>query len=133
MIPKIKNINIGDELEIAKEPTYTWKIEGNRIIGYTDGIEAMKQAIYLMLNVERYRYLIYDWNYGVELADLFGKDKSYIYSELKRRIKEALLIDDRIISVDEFIFESKKKNTINLRFIVNTIFGEIKTSREVSL
>lgn len=133
MIPKIENINIGEDTEVVEEPTYTWKIKGNRIIGYTDGIEAMKQAIYLMLNVERYRYLIYDWNYGVELADLFGKDKSYIYSELKRRIKEALLIDDRIISVDEFIFESKKKNTINLRFIVNTIFGEIKTYREVSL
>ncbi len=74
MIPKIDSINIGEEIEIVEEPTHTWKIKGNRIIGYTDEIEAMEQAIYLILNIERYKHEIYDWNYGIELADLFGKD-----------------------------------------------------------
>lgn len=133
MIPKIENINIGDEIEIVEEPTYTWKIEGNRVAGYTDEIEAMEQAIYLILNTERYKHEIYDWNYGVELADLFGKDKAYVYSELKRRIKEALMTDSRIMDVSNFEFENPDRDTIHARFTVHTIFGDIETFEEVSV
>ncbi|MCF6464212.1 DUF2634 domain-containing protein [Clostridium sp. Cult1] len=133
MIPKIENINIGDEIEIVEEPTYTWKIEGNRIVGYTDGLEAMKQAIYLILNVERYKHEIYDWDYGVELANLFGKDKAYVYSELKRRIKEALMTDNRITDVTNFEFENPDRDTIHVKFTVHTVFGDIEASREVSV
>lgn len=133
MIPKIDSINIGEEIEIVEEPTHTWKIKGNRIIGYTDEIEAMEQAIYLILNIERYKHEIYDWNYGIELADLFGKDKAYVYSELKRRIKEALTTDDRITDVSGFIFESPERSIVHVKFIVHTIFGDIETSKEVSI
>jgi len=133
MIPKIEDINIGQEIEIVEEPTQTWKIKGNRIIGYTDEIEAMEQAIYLILNIERYKHEIYDWNYGIELADLFGKDKAYVYSELKRRIKEALTTDDRITDVSGFIFESPERSIVHVKFIVHTIFGDIETSKEVSI
>ncbi len=133
MIPKIDSINIGEEIEIVEEPTHTWEIKGNRIIGYTDEIEAMEQAIYLILNIERYKHEIYDWNYGIELADLFGKDKAYVYSELKRRIKEALTTDDRITDVSGFIFESPERSIVHVKFIVHTIFGDIETSKEVSI
>lgn len=133
MIPKLDSINIGEEIEIVEEPTYTWEIEGNRIVGYADKIEAMEQAVYLILNTERYKHEIYDWNYGVELADLFGKDKAYVYSELKRRIKEALLADSRITDVTDFEFKNTEGDTIHVKFTVHTIFGDIETSREVSV
>ena len=135
MIPKIENIPIGEELEVVEEPTYTWKIdfENKRIVGYTDGLEAMKQAIYLILNTERYKHEIYDWNYGVELSDLFGKDKAYVYPELKRRIREALMVDDRITDVTDFEFESIDRNTILARFTVNTVFGNTEASKEVNI
>lgn len=133
MIPKIDNISIGEEIQIVEEPTFTYGIdfENNRIVKNIDGLEAMEQAIYLILNTERYRYLIYDWNYGVELSDLFGKDKVYIYSELKRRIKEALMTDNRITDVTNFEFENPDRDTIHVKFTVHTIFGDIETSREV--
>lgn len=38
-----------------------------------DGMEAVKQAVYKILQTERYKYVIYDWNYGVELEDLLEK------------------------------------------------------------
>lgn len=135
MIPKIEDINIGEEIEIVEEPTYTYKIdfENKRVVKYTDGIEAMKQAIYLILNTERYKHEIYDWDYGVELTDLFGKDKAYVYSELKRRITEALMVDDRITSVSNFVFQSIKRDNIYVRFTVHTTFGDIEISREVSV
>ncbi len=133
MIPKAEDINIGENIEVVEEPSHTWKIEGNRILGYIDGLEAMKQSIYLILNIERYKYLIYDWNYGIELSDLFGRDKSYVYIELQRRIKEALLTDDRIISVENFEIKSEKKNEIHISFKVDTILGEIEISKEVDI
>lgn len=45
---------IGFELE--EQPSYTHKldIEGQRVAGMTDKREALRQAVYLILNVERY-------------------------------------------------------------------------------
>lgn len=135
MIPKIENINIGDEIEIVEEPslTYALDFETGEIKGYKDGLEAMEQVVFKILNTERYKYLIYDWGYGVELADLYGKDKAYVYSELKRRFREALMVDSRIIDVIDFKFETIEGNTVHVRFVVRTIFGDIETSREVNI
>ena len=58
---------IGFELE--EQPSYTHKldIEGQRVAGMTDKREALRQAVYLILNVERYAYPIYSRNYGSEV------------------------------------------------------------------
>ena len=93
----------GDDLDlvrfqIATQPGYTHKldIDQQRVRGTTDERDAVLQAVYLILNVERYAYPIYYRNYGSELSDLIGKPKDYAMSEMKRRITEALLQDDRI-------------------------------------
>ncbi|EKN42774.1 hypothetical protein CFSAN001627_04692, partial [Clostridium botulinum CFSAN001627] len=97
---------ISDDLEMEEiiEPTKTYKIKDNRIVGFIDNVEALKQAIALILNTERYEYLIYSWNYGSELDGVIGRQKDIAESEFKRRIKEALSQDDRINNVDNFIF-----------------------------
>lgn len=131
MIPKtIIDNDIG--FEVVEQPSYTHKIdlEKNGIFNYIDGIEAMKQAIYKIIFTERYQYPIYSWNYGIELEDLFGKPKSLVYSELKRRITEALLQDDRIKAVDDFVFGSKKGD-VSVTFTASTIYGDIDFERTV--
>lgn len=62
------------ELTETEVPSRTYKLhaEINRISGWTDEQEAVAQAIYLILNIERYQYLIYSWNYG-GVAGAFGK------------------------------------------------------------
>ena len=96
---------IGFELE--EQPSYTHKldIEGQRVAGMTDKREALRQAVYLILNVERYAYPIYSRNYGSELVDLIGQPMDYAMSEMKRRITDALMQDDRITGVDDWTFE----------------------------
>lgn len=123
MIP----LNVVSEYKIIKHPTktYYFDIENKRIVGMTDGIRAMKQAIYKILMTERYEYLIYNHNYGTELKDLFGKDTSIACAVLQRRIKDALIADDRITDVCDFEF-SKNRNTVSIKFTVVTEFGEIK-------
>ena len=101
-------------LDIEEIPTPTPRIimGKNRLMGSCDGLEAIKQAVYLILNVERYRYVIYSSNYGVEFDDLLGKPVPYVLPELKRRIEEALTQDDRITSVDGFEFETKRYSAL---------------------
>lgn len=123
------------EPEIRAEPaskTYRMVNEEKKLYGMVDQLEAVKQAVYLILNIERYHYLIYSWNYGIEFNDLFGKDIDYACPEIKRRITEALLQDERIEQVDGFSFE-KSSGEIWVTFNVHTTFGDFLTRKEVRI
>jgi len=130
MIPQ-RTINVELATEETIETSRTYKITGNRIQGYTDGLDALKQAIYKVLNTERYEYPIYSFNYGIELENLIGKDPIYVQIELKRRIRECLLRDDRVTEVDNFKFEVNG-DEIKCTFDIHSIFGNLTISREVS-
>lgn len=134
MIPKTTAF-LEQDFELEEQPTHTYKmnLERNRIQGKTDGLEAMKQAIFKILSTERYQYIIYSWNYGVELMDLYGEPLSYVCPELERRITEALLWDDRIESVDQFEFDTSKKGEVHVTFLVHTVFGEVVTKKAVQI
>lgn len=131
----VNNINSDYDVIIQEGPNDTYKLNINkeRVIGYTnDDLEAMKQAIYKILNTQRYDYLIYSWDYGIELNDLFGEPIPYVYSEIKRRIIEALTHDTRIESVDAFYFEETKKGEVLCKFTAHTIYGDINAERSVN-
>lgn len=108
-----------------KEPTsntYKLNYDKNNLKGFVDNLEAVKQSIYLILNIERYEYLIYDWDYGFQISDLIGSEINSILPEIQNRITDALIQDTRINSVDDFSFDIKK-NKVIVYFTVNTIFG----------
>lgn len=132
MLPINDIDDFDSDFEEEIETSNTYAICGDRITGYIDGLEAIKQAVYLILNTERFEYIIYSWDYGVELYDLFGEPIDFVKSELKRVIKEALEQDDRIIDVNDFVFEVRKKNILNVKFTVNSIFGDFESEKEVN-
>lgn len=112
--------------------TYRINISNDRITGYTDDIEAVRQAVYLILSTERYKFNIYSWDYGIELVDLFGKPMSYVISELPRRIEEALTQDDRIEKVSNFEFEINGKN-LHVTFLVESNVGNVSADLGVEI
>lgn len=112
--------------------TYHMHVEEERINGQTDGLAAMEQAVYKILNTERYQFVIYSWNYGVELADLFGKPIPWVFAEVPRRITEALLQDDRILAVTDFDL-SHKRGDVLAKFRVQTKLGDIEAERMVNI
>lgn len=132
MIPQIVDNIKSFETKIYPSKTYKVNFEAKQIRGFTDELEAVKQAIVFILNTERYMYEIYSWNYGIELNDLYGEPLSYVYPELKRRIIEALTQDDRIHSVDGFSF-SHKDGEISATFTVHTIFGDVESEKVVKM
>lgn len=135
MIPSVDEDFIDDELdfdEIEPSKTYKMNIDNSTISGYADDIESVKQMVYKILNTERYEYIAYSWDFGIELIDLYGKRYDYVVAELERRIEEALLMDDRIESVDSFEFNKDVKKVI-CTFTVHTIFGDFNTERVVEI
>ena len=134
MIPSANNI-LTTTLEVETQPSKTYKMypDGNYINGTCDNLDAVKQSIYKILNTERYQYIIYSWNYGVELVDLIGEPVPYACSEIKRRITEALLQDDRITSVTDFEFNTDTKKVVVCTFVVHTIFGDVEEEKVVNV
>lgn len=112
--------------------TYGMKISKERIKGTVTELDAIAQACYKVLNTERYAYCIYSWDYGVELQDLFGKPIPYVFAVLPTRIKEALLQDDRIDSVDDFELSHDNGNVL-CKFTVSTSFGTVELQKEVAI
>lgn len=134
MIPSINTV-LNAELETVEMPSkqHGMNIEKNRIIGTCDGLEAVKQTIFKILNTERYDYLIYSWNYGIELIDLYGQSPMYVCSEIERRVKEALLQDDRITDIDNFEFDISRKGVVSVLFTVHTFFGDVDEEMVVNI
>ncbi len=146
MLPKEGYDEMDEELEtgftLESEPylTYAMKISdkpeqgGCIFFGKVDDENAIRQAIMKVLNTERYEHEIYSWDYGIELQDLYGMPIPYVMSEIQYRIEDALLVDDRIESVDDFEVKRVGKRTIHCTFAVMTAQGEeIKEEKEIEL
>lgn len=133
MIPTTNTL-LNTTLQVKVQPSknYRMYISQEVVNGYCDETHAMKQVIYKILNTERYQYLIYSWNYGIELQDLFGKPVNYVCPEIERRITEALVQDNRIEAVDDFLFDISKRHVVHVKFVAHTIFGDINIEKEVN-
>lgn len=133
MIPQVQD-DIRQDFTFEALPSKTFRLNHNNltVTGTIDQIQAVEQAVFLILNVERYQWLIFSWNYGVELHNLIGKDPEYCLPEIERRVREALLQDDRITAVQDFQFEINKKQVLTT-FTVVSIFGEINVEKVVEI
>lgn len=131
MIPQ-NLLNVEISPNTAVETTRTYRMLDKTIQGFTDGILALEQSIYKILNTEKYEYPIYSFSYGAEFENLIGKDKTYVQIELKRRIKDCLLKDERITNVDNFRFAMTGDEIVCV-FDVQSIYGDITVRQEVSV
>lgn len=129
----VPNSDLDPELSVVntRQTSKTYKITDNKIQGTVDKLSALEQAIYKILNTEKYEFPIYSFQYGIELESLIGKDPIYVKAELKRRIQECLLEDERIQSVENFIY-SISGDEIICTFDVSSIYGELAISKEVN-
>jgi len=134
MIPS-NNTILTVDLNVVTQPSkqHRMDLEKNLIRGTCDRLEAVKQSVFKILNTERYGYLIYSWNFGIELVDLYGKPTVFVCPEVERRVKEALLQDDRITGVDEFEFDTSKKGVVSVTFTVHTLFGDLNEEMAVNI
>lgn len=119
--------------EIESEPSLTYKLDFENKIVQTvmvDEKEALKQAIYKILHTERYAYDMYDWDYGVEMADYIGQDIDEVLPDIQNAIEDALTADDRIESVD-YIEVEREKGKLYISMQINTIYGDLEVETVV--
>ena len=132
MLPEIdyeEDYELGDEAtddyEEESYPNKTYKMDlvNKCIIGKCDDKDALKQALYKILNTELGEDLIYGDDYGIETHDLYGDDLIYVESEIKVRIKEAILADERFETVEDFII-TRNNGKMLISFTVYTVNNE---------
>lgn len=131
MIPSNRNLIV---TQIGQnEVTRTYKVDSynKRIIGTTDGQPAIEQAILKNFDTERYAYVIYSKNYGIELEKYIGKDYDFIRSDLQRAIEECLLVDARIYSINNLQFTQEGLDYMSITMDIETEQGVLTTTLEV--
>ena len=126
--------SLANGVAFEQQPDETWAIDKktNRIVGTATGLEAVRQAVEIILNVERFRWQIYRSYSGMQWEGLIGQDPGYVASELQRRITEALAMDDRVRGISDFQY-SVNGDSLTASMTVNTVYGDTQADVEVTL
>lgn len=116
------------------EVTKTYHVDffNKRIVGTTDGANAIEQAILKNLDTERYSYVIYSPNYAIELVKYIGKDFDFIKADLQRALEECLLVDNRIYSISNLDIRQIGLDSMIINFDVETSEGVLTITKEVT-
>ena len=120
-------VGFDTDIVVASQPSKTWIIDRNtmQVSCMDKGLEAVRQAVEIALNVERYKWTIYSTNYGSELNDLVGEDEAYIIAEIPRLVEGALSTDSRVVSVDDYVYKKTDTNSMTVSFTVHTVYGDL--------
>lgn len=134
VLPNAGGIDISRGVTFESWPSYTWQIDKttNRITGYSDGWQAVRQAVEIILNIERFRWQIYQTYTGMQWEGLLGQDPGYVASEVQRRINATLLVDDRVRGISNFNFSIDGAD-FTASLTVDTVYGAVPTTVEVTL
>ena len=119
--------------ELTEVPTRTYKVVNGRVAGFIDGQDAMRQAIEKVLLTERFVFDIYSDSYGVEYTDLIGEHIDLAKAEVERLITEAIIVDDRVLSIENFKIVEETKTSLTVNFEVSTVFGTLFISEGVTI
>lgn len=119
IIPNGASLGVVEEERRQPSRTFSIDLDNARIAGTIDGVEAVRQAVYKILDTDRFAYFIYSSNYGTERR--FGG----LYSnDIERWVSEALLADDRIVAIENFQTTISGDEAL-VSFTVVSIFGAV--------
>lgn len=119
-----------EALGTAQQVTRTYRMDmaRKRIVGMVDGKEALQQAIWKMLTTERFKHLIYSDNYGSEIMDRAMDaelTEEFLGCDIPELVKDALMIDERILEVNNITWNWVGRDSVAIACEVITIYGEM--------
>lgn len=106
---------------------FLYDVNGRHIL--LIGNPALEVWIYKALKTERFEYLAYSWQYGIELKPFIGKVMGVQerYSELRRVITECLMVNPYIKSIDSFsITPENRAELVRVHITLTTVYGEVE-------
>ena len=94
-----------DNVESPIETSRTYDLFTTSMRSIIDGENALRQFIRKTLMTARTTFLIYGSDYGNEIDTLIGQNvnNALFDAEIVRMVREALIYDDRILSVGNFV------------------------------
>lgn len=124
---------ISEEAELPLFREYAWDFgnndfyykDGNPII--LEGLDALQIWIYKTLKTERYRYLAYSWEYGIELEETIISSRTsdrVDQTEIERYVGEALGVSQYISEIRDFE-ANKASSKLLISFTAVTVYGEV--------
>lgn len=124
--------SVATETETPRE--YAWDFENNEFqlkdgkVQIVEELEAIKIKVYKALITQRYRYLIYSWDYGSEFEQLVGQkySKEFTNAEALRFTQDTLkaYIDKGWITAIKDFETSFSGDDLSISFIIITPYGE---------
>lgn len=94
-----------------------------------NNLDALKMWIDKVLKTDKFKFRIYDsTDYGItDLKELITSDYPlpFIQAEIEREVKETLLKNSNIKSVQNFEFE-RNKRLLTVRFNCYTVYGQVR-------
>ena len=116
-------VGFDTDIVIASQPSRTWIIDRDtmQVAGMDEGLEAVRQAVEIALDVERFRWTIYSANFGSEFDELVGQDEA----EIPRLVEGALSQDDRVVQVEDYVFTRTGPDSMHVAFTVRTVYGNL--------
>lgn len=127
------------ELPLAKE--YAWDFNKqdfrykNGKMYFAYGNEAIKIWLWKLLKTERFRYLIFSWDYGNEIIELIGQGytQALINSEAERYVREAIEynLSDYVTDITdvEITFVDR---LLSVSFTAITPYGEVQYNEQIA-
>ena len=106
---------------------FLYDVNGRQIL--LTGNPALEVWVYKALKTERFEYLAYSWQYGIELKPFIGKVMGVQerYSELRRVITECLMVNPYIRSIDSFSTTPENRaELVRLHITLTTVYGEVE-------
>ena len=128
MFPFDLNEEILEETEERIFKEYEINFETGQLTGRcVEGLEAVKVWAYLALNIARYRYPQYSWNYGSEFENIIGQpqDPEYVESEIQRMIEECIKTNPHIQGIEKLQC-SFEEGVLSASCTIITDYGEVK-------
>lgn len=129
------NINDNETTIIGKSFLFDFKkgdfvLDGTGNLKPLSNFEALKIWIEKILKTDRNKFIIYEGsNYGIDsLKELVNSDYNFefIKAEIEINIKDVLLQNTAIKSVEDFKFERDKRQLL-VSFNISTIYGVVNS------
>lgn len=138
MLPKNLSYINAEDIKPAERISKTFRLdhEKGRVISQPiDGQEAIAQAIWINLGIEKGVWEIHTPEYGIEFAKLYGRDKDLAKAQLETIIKRALGWDERIYSTSNYVIEDidSTNDSISVDFDVNSSAGTFRTGVTINV
>ena len=99
--------------------------ESSVLRGYVDGLEAYRQAVWLIVHTERGAYPNTPPNAGIKLAQFINNTPNFFRARIENVMRSALMQDDRTLEVHLLRTENTGPRSVAAWFLIVSVFGEL--------